>query len=147
AQWAWHSFPNPKQFEYEDSLVPVHVRGKQQQFPWMRDWSEAKRPEIQWLRENPHRFSLGRVSLHMLSIDGKPARFEDLKQTRQTLDLWSGTLHSRFDFEGQPVEIETSVHPRLDLLLVRVNAPSLGSRLGLDLKFPGVSAQLNPNPA
>lgn len=148
AQWAWHSFPNPKQFKYEDSLVPVNVRGKQEQFPWLRDWSEAQRPEIQWLRENPHKFSLGRVSLHLLSSDGKPAKFSDLKATHQTLDLWSGTLRSRFDFEGQPIEIETSVHPRLDLLLVRVNAPTFKkSQLGLDLKFPGVAAQLNPDPA
>ncbi|HEY0686755.1 MAG TPA: family 43 glycosylhydrolase [Steroidobacter sp.] len=148
AQWAWHSFPNPKGFKYEDSLVAVDVRGQPQQYPWLKDWSEAKRPEIQWLRENPHRFSLGRLSLHLLSRDGKPAKFADLKQTRQTLDLWGGTLRSRFEFEGQPIKVETSVHPRLDLLLVRIDAPTIeGSRLGIDLKFPGVAAQLNPNPA
>ncbi len=128
AQWAWHSFPNPKQFKYGDSLVSVNVRGEQQQYPWLRDWSEAKRPEIQWLRENPHRFSLGRVSLRLLSSDGKPAKFADLKATRQTLDLWSGTLHSRFDFDGQPIEIETSVHPRLDLLMVRSMRPGSSNR-------------------
>lgn len=148
AQWAWHSFPNRQQFKYEDSLVPVDVRGKQQLFPWLRDWSEAKRPAIQWLRENPHRFSLGRISLHLLRSDGQPARFSDLKATRQTLDLWSGTLRSRFELESRPVEIETSVHPRLDLILVRMNAPGFAAaQLGVDLKFPGVAAQLNPDPA
>lgn len=148
AQWAWHSFPNPKQFKYEDSLTTIDVRGQPQQYPWLRDWSEAKRPEIQWLRENPHRFSLGRVSLHLLSKNGKPAQFSDLKATRQTLDLWSGTLRSHFEFEGQPVDIETSVHPRLDMLRVSIKAPTIEpARLGVDLKFPGVAAQLNPNPA
>ncbi len=148
AQWAWHSFPNPNQYKYEDSLTAVDVRGQPQQYPWLRDWSEAQRPEIQWLRENPHRFSLGRVSLRLLSKAGKPAQFADLKATRQTLDMWHGILLSQFQFEGHSIEVETTVHPRLDLLNVSINAPTLdASRLGLELKFPGVSAQLNPNPA
>ncbi|MET0497718.1 MAG: hypothetical protein ABW106_05530, partial [Steroidobacteraceae bacterium] len=44
AQWAWHSFPNPQGFKYEDSLVPVNVWGTDRKYPWLRDWSEAKRP-------------------------------------------------------------------------------------------------------
>src|SRR6187551_3949338 len=32
AQWAWHSFPNPNRYKYEDSLVPVEVRGKAQYY-------------------------------------------------------------------------------------------------------------------
>src|SRR5688500_19530289 len=28
AQWAWHSFPNPKGFTLEQALVPIEVRGK-----------------------------------------------------------------------------------------------------------------------
>ncbi len=96
AQWGWHSFPNHKGYKSEDGLTTVNVRGKPQQYPWLRDWSEAKRPEIQWLRENPHRFSLGRLSLHLLSKDGKPAQFSELTNTQQTLELWSGTLPKHF---------------------------------------------------
>jgi hypothetical protein len=148
SQWGWHSFPNPAHFKYEDSLVPVDVRGDTQYYPWLRDWSEAKKPAIAWLRENPHRISLGRVSLHLISKRGKPARFADLSATQQTLDLWSGALLSSFELDGEPVQVQTRVHPDLDMLIVTLTGPALAAgRLGVDLKFPGVASALNPDPA
>jgi hypothetical protein len=148
AQWAWHSFPNPAGFRYEQSLVPVDVRGQTQHYPWLHDWSEAKRPEIAWLRENPHRFSLGRLALHLASAAGGPARLEHLSNVHQTLELWSGRLQSSFELDGARVEVETSVHPELDLVIVQLRSALLEEgRLGVDLKFPGVAAQLNPDPA
>jgi hypothetical protein len=148
AQWAWHSFPNPEHYSLERALVPVDVRGRSERFPWLHDWSEAKRPEIQWLRENPHRFSLGRLALHLVSRDGRAARLEDLSRTRQALELWTGRLLSSFEFDGARVEVETSVHPQLDLVIVRLSSALIeDGRLGVDLKFPGVSTQLNPDPA
>jgi beta-xylosidase len=148
AQWAWHTFPNAQQFRYEDSLVALNVRGTTRRYPWLRDWSEAAKPHIAWLRENPHRFSLGRLALHLVSERGEPARFADLTKPRQTLDLWSGALLSRFEFEGHTVQVETRMHPDLDMLMVTLSAPRLAAgRLGVVLKFPGVAASLNPDPA
>jgi hypothetical protein len=148
AQWAWHSFPNPAHFKYEDSLVPVEAHGRTQYYPWLHDWSQAQQPAIAWLRENPHKISLGRVSLYLTSKLGKPARFADLSATQQTLDLWSGALLSRFELDGEPVLVQTRVHPDLDMLIVTLASPALAAgRLGVDLRFPGVAATLNPNPA
>jgi hypothetical protein len=148
AQWAWHSFPNPKGFTLAQAETPIKVRGKTQKYPYLSDWEQAKRPEVQWLRENPHRFSLGRLGLYLAKSDGKPAAFGDLSATRQTLDMWTGRLSSRFVFDGTPVEVETSVHPDRDLIIVRLRSNLLADgRLGVDLKFPGVSAKLNPDPA
>ncbi len=51
-------------------------------------------------------------------------------------------------FDGAPVEVETSVHPDRDILIVRLKSQLLADgRLGVDLKFPGVSHNLNPDPA
>jgi hypothetical protein len=148
AQWAWHSFPNPQGFTLAQGEVPIKVRGKRQKYPYLADWEQAKRPEIQWLRENPHRFSLARLGLSLTNRDGKPAAFSDLSATRQTLDMWTGRLSSSFVFDGVPVEVETSVHPDRDLVIVRLRSNLLAAgRLGVDLKFPGVSAKLNPDPA
>ncbi|MEO8019840.1 MAG: hypothetical protein ABI769_18680 [Pseudomonadota bacterium] len=148
AQWAWHSFPNPQKFGLDDAMVPIKVRGKTRKFPYLSDWDQAKRPEIQWLRENPHRFSLGRLGLYLKSVDGRPVAFDKLSATRQTLDMWSGRLSSAFVFDGVPVEVETSVHPGRDVVVVRLRSRLLADgRLGVDLRFPGVSAQLNPDPA
>jgi hypothetical protein len=148
SQWGWHSFPNPAHYQYADSLVPVQVHGSTQYYPWLRDGSEANRPAIAWLRENPHRIALGRVSLYLVSKGGQPARFSDLSDTQQTLDLWSGTLHSRFVFDGEPVQVQTQVHPDLDMLIVTLTGPALAAkRLGIALQFPGVSRNLNPDPS
>jgi hypothetical protein len=148
AQWAWHSFPNPQGFSLEQALVPIKVRGKTRKFAYLSDWDQAKKPEIQWLRENPHRYSLGRLGLALSKPDGKPAVFGDLANTRQTLDMWTGRLTSSFEFGGAPVEVETSVHPDRDLIIVRLKSKLLAhGQLGVDLKFPGVSSKLNPDPA
>src|ERR1700742_1719795 len=144
AQWAWHSFPNPNHFKYEDSLVPVDVRGKVQYYPWARERS----PVVDSLRQNPHRFALGRVSLYLISKHGKSAEFNDLSATQQTLDLWNGVLSSQFVLDGETIRVETRVHPHLDMLMVTLTGAALADRrLGVDIGFPGVAANLNPDPA
>lgn len=148
AQWAWHSFPNPKHYRLEDSLVPVDIGGQSRAYPWLRDWEEAKQPHIDWLRKNPHRFSLGRLALLLVSRDGGTAKLEQLGDPLQELDLWTGRLSSNFTFEGEPVHVETSVHPVLDAIVVRLRSRLVASRrLGLSASFPGVAQQLEPDPA
>ncbi|PIB91376.1 hypothetical protein [Caulobacter sp. FWC2] len=149
AQWAWHAFPNPNHYTYADGTVPIDVRGSKQPYAYMADWNEGeKRPALLWLRENPHRFSLGRVALDLRDKAGKPARFEDLKQTEQTLDLWTGILTSRFTYDGETVTVRTRVHPTLDMIVVDVDSALVEQgRLKLSVKFPGVSKTLNPDPS
>jgi hypothetical protein len=149
AQWAWHSFPNPRNYSERDGLMAIPVRGRgTQPYPWIRDWSELdSRPALRWLRENPHRFSLGRISLLLARADGSPAAFADLAATSQKLDLWTGALVSRFTFDGQPVTVETRVAAGTDTVLVQVRSPLVArGRVGVELRFPGVSRKLNPDP-
>jgi len=150
AQWAWHSFPNPEGYKESDGLVMVPVPGRgEQPYPWIRDWSEIeKRPALQWLRENSHRFSLGRVGLALLRRDGTQAHFSEISATRQKLDLWSGSLISTFVFDGRPVTVETWVHPTRDMVMVSIRSPLVASgRVGVDVRYPGVGAKLNPDPS
>src|SRR5688572_17171549 len=100
AQWSWHSFPNPQNFTLAQAEQPIAVRGGTQKYPYLRNWDEAKQPHIAWLRENPHRFNLGRVGLYLAKKDGTSAAFADLSATRQTLDLWRGEIASSFTFDG-----------------------------------------------
>jgi hypothetical protein len=144
--WSWHSFPGS--FPIESAHVPIPVNGKTQQFPYLTHWDEAKKPNVQWLRENPHRFSLGRLSLRLTGANGKRAVFGELSETKQTLNLWTGRLDSGFAFDGERVAVETSMHPTRDVLIVRLTSKLLADgRLGVDLRFPGVGAKLNPDPA
>jgi len=150
AQWAWHSFPNPRGWTAADGEVTVPVAGRgRRPFSWFTDFAMLKdRPALAWLRENPHRFSLARVSLRLLRRDGTPARLRDLSETTQRLDLWRGVLVSRFVFDGRPVTVETRVAGGADAVLAEVRSPLVASgRVGVDVAFPGVSANLNPDPS
>ena len=148
SQWSWHSFPNPRGYTLEQAMKPIAARKKKRNYPALTDWNEAKQEHIQWLRENPHKFSLGRLALRLESAQGKTASFADLSATKQSLDMWTGRLTSSFEFDGAAVEVETSVHPERDILIVRLRSQLLfDGRLGVDLKFPGVSHKLNPDPA
>ncbi|WP_293878405.1 hypothetical protein [Sphingomonas sp. UBA978] len=147
AQWGWHSFPNPKGYTERDGLTMVAVPGRgQQPYPWMRAWRDAdKNPAFTWLRANPHRISLGRIAL---TVGGRPADFARISATRQVLDMWTGTLTSRFRYDGQPVEVRTRVLPGVDAVAVEVTSPLVArGSLGVSVAWPGVAPAINPDPS
>ncbi|MGF7151182.1 hypothetical protein FHS96_004845 [Sphingomonas zeicaulis] len=147
AQWGWHTAPDKAGYSEKDGLVQVPVPGRgEQPYAWMRSWSDAdKNPAINWLRANPHRISLGRVAM---TIDGKPLRFEAVSDTRQRLDMWRGTLTSRFTYQGSPVTVVTRVLAGRDAVAVEVISPlAKAGRLGLSVRWPGVDPKINPDPS
>jgi hypothetical protein len=150
AQWAWHSFPNPQNFTETSgfTMVPVPGRGERP-YSYFPDFSAVTPGSaLQWLRENPHRFSLARIGLVLRHADGREAEVTQLSDTRQDLDLWSGTLRSRFVFAGEPVSVETRVHPDRDMVLVDIRSALLASgQLAVRLRYPGVAQNLNPDPS
>jgi hypothetical protein len=61
----------------------------------------------------------------------------------QTLDLWTGILQSRFEFEGQLVLVTTACHSDLDALGIRiesslVNTAKLGVRIAFGFGSPEI---------
>jgi hypothetical protein len=149
AQWAWHSFPNPQAYTVRDTQVEIEVGGRTRRYAYIEDWDDAARnPAVAWIRENPHRFSLGRVALDLRARDGSPARFADIRDTRQTLDLWTGTLTSHFVYDGEAVAVVTRVLPDQDTVMAEISSALLAQgRLGVVVRFPGVSSTLNPDPS
>ncbi|UDF05705.1 hypothetical protein [Asticcacaulis sp. AND118] len=149
AQWAWHAFPNPQTYTVRDTQIEIDVRGHKRRYGYIKDWTDAaKNPAVAWIRENPHRFSLGRLSLDLRARDGSPARFADIKDTRQTLDLWTGTLTSRFVYDGEAVTVVTRVLPDCDAIMAEVTSALVAQgRLAVVVRFPGVSRTLNPDPS
>jgi hypothetical protein len=149
AQWAWHSFPNPRHYTEDSGLVDVDVPGRaKQRYAWIRPAAgEETKQAAEWLRENPHRFSLGRIALLLHNEQGRPARFDEISNTEQHLDLWTGTLISTFVYDHQPVSVQTRVHPTRDCVMVEIRSPLVASgRLGVEVRYPGVSHNLNPDP-
>ena len=81
--------------------------------PWATPTSRATsaRRRVEWLRANPHRLHLGRIGFRLTKADGTRARPGNLSGVEQTLDVWSGTIVSRFTFDGAPVEVRTVSSP------------------------------------
>lgn len=80
--------------------------------------------------------------------DGSEAALDDLQQTEQTLDLWTGTLTSQFTLESAHVRVESWVHPQHDLLGVRVDPGALPlDRLAVRVAFPYVRAIHSGDPS
>ena len=122
SQWGWHTIPDPSgQGPSDFRLAMYDTYGRQVGYATS---SAGQVPLFNWLRENPHRLHLGKIGF---AIE-KPG---DVAATVQTLDLWTGTLRSEFQWSGQRVVVETACHPQLDLLAVTVRG-----RVPVTFEFP-----------
>lgn len=149
AQWAWHSFPNEAGFVEGSALKSIAVPSRgEQPYAAMGSIADAeKNPAFAWLRANPHRFSLARLAL-AVGADGAAPGFASIAATDQRLDLWTGTLTSRFALNGSPVTVVTRVTADEDAVLVDITSPLVASgQLGVAVRYPGVSPTINPDPS
>jgi hypothetical protein len=128
SQWGWHTFPRTDGLTADDlRLTQFDTYGRKVGYP---TGSDAQRDLFEWLRQNPHRLHLGRIGFRISRAQIEPIE--------QTLDLWTGTLRSRFRCEGREIQVETCCHPRLDLLAVRVRPA-----MQVEIVFPYASPEMN----
>lgn len=133
SHWGWHSFPLPAgQSPADFKFTEFDTYGRNVGYATSAKGQEAL---YQWLRENPHRINLGKISLRR---NDKPVVARDLKQVRQELDLWRGQITSRYTLAGEPVEVTTCCHPTRDLFAVRFSRP-LGVAIAFPYGSPGIS--------
>lgn len=133
SHWGWHSAPLPADQQPEDfRWTAKPTQGRTVEYPIGTGDALSR-----WLYANPHRLNLGRLALRLTKLDGTAATRRDLMNARQQLNLWSGLLTSRFEVEGQVVQVETCVHPVRDAVAVRIRSPLLAlGRLRVELAFP-----------
>jgi hypothetical protein len=136
SQWGWHTGPLPagqRVEDFEGQTIDTHGR------PVRYPMEDPKHPELSgWLASNPHRINLGRIGLELTKQNGKPASLRDLRNAKQTLDLWNGVVTSRFELDGQPVTVTTTCHPTLDAVAARIESPLIkAGRLAVLLECPG----------
>ena len=119
SQWGWHTHPAPTDLEAKGlRLTPYDTHGREVGY---QTSSEGQSELYQWLRENPHRLHLGRISLGN-GREGAEIQAAELSETAQELHLWAGYITSLFKLYGQRVTVQTAVHPQLDLLAVWVSS-------------------------
>ncbi len=129
SQWGWHSAPNLTGKGPSDlRLTEFDTFGRKVGYPTSAD---GQKQLFDWLRENPHRLHLGRIGFAIEKI-------ADVRFIRQTLDLWTGRLHSEFECRGEKIVTETCCHPTEDLIAVTVQ----GS-VPVVFEFPYASPAMN----
>jgi len=149
SDWGWHTFPNPARYREEETWAEiVGGGGRKAHYAYNRHLMSRMTPQqkkraegaYDWYRRAPHRLPLGRIGFQLRAVDGSPADFRSaLRGVRQTLDLWTGTVHSEYELDGAPVSVTTCCHPRQDMLAVQVRSKLLASgRLQVFWDFPYV---------
>ncbi|WNQ13299.1 glycoside hydrolase family 65 [Paenibacillus aurantius] len=135
SNWGWHYTGGRDRYEYHDAeFQPFETHGRLVGYP-MKPGEKAE--AYHWLRMNPHRLQLGRLSFRFLRESGEAAEAADVASIRQQLDLWSGVLTSEYTVEGVPVQVITACHPSLDAIGVRVKSKLIGTgRLQVFIRFP-----------
>jgi len=138
SHWGWHTIPLPDGLHPEDFKLELYdTYGRQVGYATSAKGQEAL---FQWLRQNPHRFNLGKLGLWIKKNDGTDAQLADISDPYQQLDLWRGLIISRYKVEATPVEVQTCCHPQRDIVAVRIDSPLIAAgRLGVTLAFPYAS--------
>ena len=138
--WGWHEMPNPEGFVLEDAMSEHQTRRGLVRYPDRHDMEGAMRGQVSeenrpgaWLNANPQRLDLGRIGL-VFDGDAQP---DMLDETRQTLDLWSGSINSAFTYDGELVTVRTVAAPDDAIVAFRIQSDLLtAGRLKATLRFP-----------
>lgn len=132
ARWLWHEDPNPHHYKLSDANRLFTSYGQTMGYP-----TKQSGPASTWLRENPHILPLPQLSLDLQRPDGAPLVPTDIHDIDQTLDLWSGTVTSKYTLDGEPVTVVVACDPKRDAIAVRIDSPLAAmGRLGVRLAIP-----------
>jgi len=140
SHWAWHSAPLPPGCTAAD-LPPTGTVEKGRITGPMR--KAAEREELDgWLFRNPHPANLGR--LRLVRSSGAALEAKHIGALTRNFNLWTGVHTSRFTVDGQPVTVETCVHPALDMIGVRIDSPLVRDKklvVALDFPYPSANSE------
>ncbi|ASA21570.1 glycoside hydrolase family 65 [Paenibacillus donghaensis] len=135
SNWGWHYTGGHQVFGEQDIVYQAfETYGRKVLYPMK---PEDKEEAYHWLRQNPHRLQLGRISFRLLREDGQEAGAAGTVPVRQELNLWTGVLHSEFTVQGAQVRVETACDPQQDCIAIRVHSRLIREgRLQLFVVFP-----------
>lgn len=137
SEWGWHSYPNPESYTFNESLRNFPFYEREVPFAVQMRSPERSRNAVNHFRQNPHRIHLGMLGLDFFHSDGTAVLAEEITAINQSLDPWTGEIHSSFQVDGVPVEVRTFGHQDLDLISAQITSPLIEQgQLRIRLHFP-----------
>jgi hypothetical protein len=137
SEWGWHSFLNSDSFKFEETLRNYDINGRVVSYPVQTTEPLRTKNAVEWYRQNPHRLQLGNIGFEFVKKNGSPAELNDIRNIHQTLNLWTGEIHSRFTIDDVPVDVITYGHQQQDAISVKVTSTLINEgRLHLRIRFP-----------
>ncbi|KKI93543.1 glycoside hydrolase family 65 [Bacillus sp. SA1-12] len=123
SNWGWHYTGRPNLYSEKDIVYQSYdTYGRHVKYPMK---PEGKEEAYHWLRQNPHRLQLGRVSFRFITKNNQVVQPAEITEIDQKLDLWTGIVESKFVVEGVPVQVKTACHSEHDAIAVQVSSSLL----------------------
>ncbi|MCL1820814.1 MAG: glycoside hydrolase family 65 [Oscillospiraceae bacterium] len=131
SEWGWHSEPAPDGVRYtlDDVEKTVYEYGGRV-YEYASERKSGSEAAYDWLRHNPHRLNLARISLLW---DG--GGISDISDVHQELDLYTGILYSAFSLNGSRVSVRTVCAQSADVLGFSIECET-PERLSVLVSFP-----------
>lgn len=128
SDWGWHAFPNQQGFSPEETLADHDFhRGHSQELYALQFKQPGRQKEASdYFRQNPHRLHLGCLGFCIDQPD-------EVRDIRQTLDLWQGVINSHFTYQGATYAVSTFCAPEEDKVISRIRSEK---RTSLRLRIP-----------
>ena len=119
SQWGWHCFANPDSLRHDETLREYDFgHGHKELYSTqIKDDGRGKAASA-WYRANPHRLHLGSIGFDFGVPEEQAAL--SLRGIRQRLDLWNGTIDSRFTYNDTAYHVVTACHPHADIVAVTI---------------------------
>jgi len=137
SDWGWHSFTDTSNYSFDETLKDYKLNGRNVSYSVQLNEPERKKNAVNWFRQNPHRLQLGNIGFEIIKKDGGFATVNDIQNIRQSLNMWTGEIHSQFTVESIPVDVITYCHQQQDAVAVKVSSLLLKEgRLQIRVHFP-----------
>ena len=140
SEWAWNSFDNEGDYKFEETLksYDFNNEGRDARYSVQHKVSGTREQQAtEYFRVNPHRLQLGNVGLELHLASGQLAGVQDIQNINQTIDLWTGLIHSTFSVEGETVEVFTAAGQTADQVAVKVSSSLISKgRLKVFVRYP-----------
>jgi len=146
SNWGWHTIPNTEGYKWSETLKYYEVEGRQVPFRHQINDNQRKQAACNYFRENPHRLHLGIIGFVLTKENGEKAVIEDIKNVKHHLDMWSGQITSKFEFDGKPVKVQVYCHQNQDQVSAQIESPLMATgQLAIQWKFPyGAPIHVHP---